>query len=146
LRLRCYYHLASNETVILEFEMGNPDSPFTAPNPALVPLADWLRVLTAYVGSAEPDLTNRQMALLMLVYLDPGPHTVRGMAAKLHVSKPVVTRILNTLSALGYVRRQKDPSDLRNIFVERTDGGRGFLEAFAAIVAKGQEHRTGRAA
>jgi hypothetical protein len=36
--------------------------------------------LIAYVRSGEPDLTNRQMALLMLVYLTPGPHTVRGLA------------------------------------------------------------------
>jgi DNA-binding MarR family transcriptional regulator len=119
--------------------------PDTAIEPGLAPLAEWLRVLTAYVGSGHPDLTNRQMALLMLVYLDPGPHTVRGMAAKLHVSKPVVTRILNTLSALGYVRRQRDASDLRNIFVERTEGGRAFLDAFVALVAKGPDHRTGRA-
>jgi DNA-binding MarR family transcriptional regulator len=126
--------------------MGNTDiPPVLATNPVLLPLADWMRILIAYVGSGEPDLTNRQMALLMLVYLDPGPHTVRGMAAKLRVSKPVVTRILNTLSALGYVRRQKDASDLRNIFVERTEGGRAFLEAFAALVAKGPDHRTGRA-
>lgn len=123
--------------------MGNPIS-FV--DPALVPLVGWMRVLIGYVGSGQPDLTNRQMALLMLVYLDPGPHTVRGMAGRLGVSKPVVTRILNTLSGLGYVRRQKDASDLRNIFVERTEGGRGFLESFATLVAKGPEHRTGRAA
>ena len=39
-----------------------------------------MRALIAYVRSGEPDLTNRQMALLMLVYLTPGPHTVRGLA------------------------------------------------------------------
>ena len=64
-------------------------------------LAGWMRALIAYVRSGEPDLTNRQMALLMLVYLTPGPHTVRGLAKVLGVSKPVVTRALNTLGALG---------------------------------------------
>ncbi len=39
-----------------------------------------MRALIAYVRSGVPDLTNRQMALLMLVYLTPGPHTVRGLA------------------------------------------------------------------
>ena len=43
-------------------------------------LSGWMRALIAYVRSGEPDLTNRQMALLMLVYLTPGPHTVRGLA------------------------------------------------------------------
>jgi DNA-binding MarR family transcriptional regulator len=122
--------------------MDNTSPPTEA---ALMPLGDWMRVLIGYMGSGAPDLTNRQMALLMLVYLDPGPHTVRGMAAKLHVSKPVVTRILNTLSSFDYVRRQKDTKDLRNIFVERTEDGRKFLNAFAALVAKGPDHRTGRA-
>jgi DNA-binding MarR family transcriptional regulator len=108
-------------------------------------LSSWMGTLIGYVQSARPDLTNRQMALLLVVYLTDGPHTVRGLASKLKVSKPVVTRALNTLGALGYLRRQKDESDLRNIFVERTEGGRVFLEAFAALVAKGPDHRTGRA-
>lgn len=92
--------------------------------------------LIGYVQSARPDLTNRQMALLMLVYLTDGPHTVRGLAARLKVSKPVVTRALNTLGALGYLRRQKDESDLRNIFVERTPAGHAFLEEFAGLVER----------
>lgn len=97
-------------------------------------LGDWMQTLIGYVQSARPDLTNRQMALLMLVYLSDGPHTVRGLAARLKVSKPVVTRALNTLGALGYLRRQKDESDLRNIFVERTAAGTAFLEEFAGLV------------
>ena len=74
------------------------------------------------------------MALLLLTYLDPGPHTVRGISARLQISKPVVTRILNALTALGFVRRKKDATDLRSIFVERTAAGRSFLEAFAGLV------------
>jgi DNA-binding MarR family transcriptional regulator len=91
-------------------------------------LTRWMRDLIAYVRSGEPDLTNRQMALLMLVYLTPGPHTVRGLARVLGVSKPVVTRALNTLGALGYLRRERDQDDRRNIFVVRTTNGADFLE------------------
>ncbi|MEP7129943.1 MAG: MarR family transcriptional regulator, partial [Sphingomicrobium sp.] len=36
-----------------------------------VSLTGWMKALIAYVRSGEPDLTNRQMALLMLVYLSP---------------------------------------------------------------------------
>ncbi|HEX6409903.1 MAG TPA: MarR family winged helix-turn-helix transcriptional regulator [Sphingomicrobium sp.] len=89
-----------------------------------------MRALIAYVRSGEPDLTNRQMALLMLVYLTPGPHTVRGLAKVLGVSKPVVTRALNTLGALGYLRRERDQDDRRNVFVVRTSNGADFLEGF----------------
>lgn len=94
------------------------------------PLSGWMRTLINYVRSGQPDLTNRQMALLMLIYLTPGPHTVRGIAATLGVSKPVVTRALNSLGSLGYLRRERDQDDRRNIFVVRTKDGTQFLENF----------------
>ena len=97
-------------------------------------LADWMRILIGYVQSENPDLTNRQMAVLMLVYLTDGPHTVRGLALELKVSKPVVTRALNTLGSLGYLRRRKDDADLRNVLVEPTLTGQAFLECFACLI------------
>ena len=103
-------------------------------------LASWMRALIGYVRSGEPDLTNRQMALLMLVYLTPGPHTVRGLAKALGVSKPVVTRALNTLGALGYLRRERDQDDRRNIFVVRTKDGADFLEGFKRNLRAGEDH------
>ena len=102
-------------------------------------LTGWMRTLIGYVRSGEPDLTNRQMALLMLVYLTPGPHTVRGLASVLGVSKPVVTRALNTLGSLGYLRRQRDQDDRRNIFVVRTEDGTEFLEGFKRTLRAGDE-------
>ena len=104
-------------------------------------LSSWMGTLIGYVQSARPDLTNRQMALLLVVYLIDGPHTVRGLAARLKVSKPVVTRALNTLGALGYLRRQKDESDLRNIFVERTPQGSAFLDEFEDLISKTEAKR-----
>jgi DNA-binding MarR family transcriptional regulator len=75
------------------------------------------------------------MALLMLVYLTPGPHTVRGLARTLGVSKPVVTRALNTLGTLGYLRRERDQDDRRNVFVVRTNSGAEFLDVFKQNLA-----------
>src|SRR3546814_10169899 len=92
-------------------------------------LAPWMSALVRYVQSNHPDLTNRQLALLLIVYLLPGPHTVRGLAARLHVSKPVITRALNSLSALGYLRRQRAESDLRTVLVEQTPAGNDFIKA-----------------
>jgi DNA-binding MarR family transcriptional regulator len=97
-------------------------------------LNGWMRTLVDYVRSGEPDLTNRQMALLLFVYLNPGPHTVRGLARVLNVSKPVVTRALNRLGSLGYLRRQRDDTDKRNIFVARTSEGAVFLEEFGQFI------------
>jgi DNA-binding MarR family transcriptional regulator len=102
-------------------------------------LTGWMQALIGYVKSGEPDLTNRQMALLMVVYLTPGPHTVRGLAGRLGVSKPVVTRALNTLGSLGYLRRERDQDDRRNIFVVRTKDGTQFLESFRRYLRDGEE-------
>ena len=75
------------------------------------------------------------MALMMTVYISSGPHTVRGLAETLHVSKPVITRALNKLSALGYLRRERDVADRRNIFITRTPKGAEFLDAFHLFIA-----------
>jgi DNA-binding MarR family transcriptional regulator len=89
-----------------------------------------MNALIGYVRSGQPDLTNRQMALMLLVYLTPGPHTVRGLASILGVSKPVITRALNTLGSLGYLRRVRDEADRRNVFVAKTTTGQEFLDGF----------------
>lgn len=69
------------------------------------------------------DLTQRQLAVLLTVYLEPPPHTVRGLAAKLSVTKPVVTRALDTMGRLGLVTRKRDATDRRNVLVQRTVAG-----------------------
>lgn len=104
-------------------------------------LRGWMETLINYVRSGQPDLTNRQMALMLLVYLTPGPHTVRGLAAHLNVSKPVVTRALNTLGALGYLRRIRDENDRRNVFVAKTKTGQEFLESFESNIRRGASDR-----
>ena|SRR4028118_2191572 len=101
--------------------------PAPVPNQALT---DWMSTLIKYVRSGQPDLTNRQMALMLLVYETPGPHTVRGLANILGVSKPVITRALNTLGSLGYLRRVRDETDRRNVFVAKTSTGQDFLDGF----------------
>ena len=101
-------------------------------------LKSWMNTLIRYVRSGQPDLTNRQMALILTVYLTPGPHTVRGLAQALAVSKPVITRALNTLGSLGYLRRVRDESDRRNVFVARTTTGQEFLEGFESNLERNE--------
>ena len=101
-------------------------------------LRSWMDTLISYVRSGQPDLTNRQMAMMMIVYLTPGPHTVRGLAQRLGVSKPVITRGLNTLGALGYLRRVRDDADRRNVFVAKTGTGQEFLERFERNLTTGE--------
>jgi DNA-binding MarR family transcriptional regulator len=94
----------------------------------------WRRVTLDHVRDDGPDLTMRQMAVLMTIYLDPPPHTVRGLAAALGVTKPVITRALDTMGALGLVSRHRDPADKRSVLVKRTVGGALFLERFGDLV------------
>lgn len=87
----------------------------------------WRRVTISSVRSDAPDLTARQMAVLMTVSLGQGPHTVRGLASALNVGKPAITRALDTLARLELLQRRRDPQDGRNVLVERTSRGADFL-------------------
>lgn len=97
-------------------------------------LALWRLALTETVRQDTPDLSARQMALLLTVYMTDPPHTVRGLAAQLCISKPAITRALDRLSQLGYVRRKIDQTDRRNVLVQRTVKGSVYLSEFAEIV------------
>ncbi len=73
------------------------------------------------------DLSARQLGVFLTCYLNDGAHTVRGLAQELNVSKPAITRALDRLSELDYVRRKVDPSDRRSVLVQRTVKGAAFL-------------------
>ncbi|MFC7291248.1 MarR family transcriptional regulator [Hirschia litorea] len=94
----------------------------------------WRDVLAQSVRSEAPDLSARQMAILLAVYLTPPPHTVRGLALNLNLGKPAVTRALDTLSGYNLLKRRKDPDDLRNVLVQRTVAGSVFLTEFGDAV------------
>ncbi|MBB5712047.1 MarR family transcriptional regulator [Sphingomonas xinjiangensis] len=59
------------------------------------------------------------MALLLLIDLDDGPHTIRGVVKTLKGTKPVITRALNRLSELRLAQRAPDPVDKRDVFCGR---------------------------
>ena len=94
----------------------------------------WRGALTDSVRSDGPDLTARQMAILLTVYIEEPPHTVRGLAAALKISKPAVTRALDAMGRLDFIRRKRDETDRRNILVQRTVKGAVFLNDFSDII------------
>jgi DNA-binding MarR family transcriptional regulator len=97
----------------------------------------WQQVLLAEVRDDAPDLTTRQMAILLTIYLDPPPHTIRALAARLGVTKPVITRALDTMGSLKLVSRHRDELDRRNVLVRRTVEGALYVERLGdAIIAK----------
>ena len=94
----------------------------------------WHQVALGQVKSGATDLTMRQMAILLHIYLVPPPHTVRGLAATLNVTKPVITRALDTMGEMGIVDRVRDDRDRRNVIIKRTLAGALFLEKFGDLV------------
>lgn len=96
----------------------------------------WHDALCETVRREGPDLSARQLAILLTVYLAPPPHTVRGLAADLNISKPAVTRALDAMSKLDLLRRKPDDADKRSILVIRTVKGSVFLSDFSEIVEK----------
>lgn len=96
----------------------------------------WRGAVVDSVRSDEPDLTARQMAVLLLVYTTDPPHTVRGLAERLRISKPAVTRALDRLARHEFVRRKIDERDRRNVLVQRTAQGSVFLSDFGDRVVR----------
>ena len=94
----------------------------------------WRTVLVETVRSAGPDLSSRQLAIVLTVYLTPPPHTVRGLASLLKISKPAVTRALDRLGMLGLARRRRDTADRRSVLVQRTLKGAAFLRDLRSIM------------
>ncbi|MCV0395023.1 MAG: MarR family transcriptional regulator [Rhizobiaceae bacterium] len=103
----------------------------------------WQQTSLAQVRHGGLDLTMRQAAILLTVYLDPPPHTVRGLAARLGVTKPVITRALDTMGAAKLVSRRRDETDRRNVLVKRTVEGALYVEQFGdTVIAAGRELAT----
>ena len=90
----------------------------------------------ALVRRDGPDLSARQMGVFLSVYLNPGPHTVRGLAQDLNVSKPAITRALDRLGELDLARRKVDTMDRRSVLVQRTLKGTVFLRDLRQTMAE----------
>jgi len=97
-------------------------------------LSLWHRVTLETVISKGPDLSARQLAILMTVYLENSSHTVRSLAERLNVTKAVISRALDTLTRHGFIARAPDPRDKRSVIVTRTSGGIFYLQRFADII------------
>src|SRR5450755_789877 len=99
-------------------------------------LAGMLRTaIVELVRRDGPDLTARQLGVFLTCYLETESQTVRGLAAKLNVSKPAITRALDRLSEFDLVRRKTDPLDRRSVLVQRTLAGAAFLRDLMKLLA-----------
>lgn len=89
----------------------------------------------AYGKAYKPILDSKGITYtqyIAIVALSEQDHqTVGGLGEKLFLESNTLTPILKKLEALGYVTRQRDPGDERQVVVSLTEAGRELrAEAF----------------
>ena len=94
----------------------------------------WRDVNLDLVRDDQPDLSARQTAIFLTIYLDLPPHTIRGLAKRLGVTKPVITRALDSMGKFGLVDRRRDDTDKRNVIIQRTVKGALAVEALGDLI------------
>jgi len=79
----------------------------------------------------ELGLTYTQYIAIVALWEQDG-QTVSGLGEKLFLESNTLTPILKKLETMGYLRRQRDPTDERQVLVSLTDSGRGLREKLGA--------------
>lgn len=83
-----------------------------------------------------PDLTARQLSIFLAIHMESGLHTVRGMATRLSIALPAVTRSIDRLELFDLAKRRRDPDDRRSVLVGRTMNCRALLASIKASLPK----------
>jgi len=106
-------------------------------NPASPRLSDFLcfaiySANLAYGRAYKPileelGLTYTQYIAIVALWENDN-QTVSGLGEKLFLESNTLTPILKKLEGMGYLRRQRDPTDERQVLVSLTDAGRRLRE------------------
>ncbi len=116
-----------------------------AVNEATENLVNVLReTIVSLVRQDGPDLSARQFGVFLTCYLEPDAQTVRGLAASLDVSKPVISRALDRLADFDLIKRKADPADRRSVLVQRTPVGNAYIKDIRAILRDATNGKTRR--
>jgi len=79
----------------------------------------------------ELGLTYTQYIAIVALW-EQDNQTVSSLGEKLFLESNTLTPILKKLEAMGYLRRQRDPADERQVLISLTDAGRGLREKLGA--------------
>jgi DNA-binding MarR family transcriptional regulator len=71
--------------------------------------------------------------ITIIALSEEGNQTVGGLGEKLFLESNTLTPILKKLEAMGYLERQRDPEDERQVRVSLTKDGRRLRERFQKI-------------
>ena len=114
-----------------------PSKPMSSNPPSNPKLADFLcfaiySANLAYGRAYKPildelGLTYTQYIAIVALW-EQDNQTVSSLGEKLFLESNTLTPILKKLETMGYLRRQRDPADERQVLVSLTDAGRGLRE------------------
>jgi DNA-binding MarR family transcriptional regulator len=86
-------------------------------------------VIGGMIGRAGvEEITPRALGVLIVTGTD---QTVRGLAERLRLDKPSISRAVDVLESRGLVRRLPDPEDGRSVLIRRTAAGAALIERIA---------------
>lgn len=91
-------------------------------------------VTSASLKCMSLDLSARQTVILLTVYLESGPHSIKSLSKLLSISKPAVCRAVDVLENARLIRRVPDRQDKRKILLLHTAKGSGYLHELAGII------------
>jgi DNA-binding MarR family transcriptional regulator len=89
-----------------------------------------LQVMTSLMAEVEPRIRALRLEMkefLLLSKLDEHPNPA-DLARALMTPKPSVTFLVKRMEALGYLRRELQPDDLRRFRLTLTPSGRSAME------------------
>ncbi|WIB67865.1 MarR family transcriptional regulator [Curtobacterium sp. MCBD17_035] len=90
-------------------------------------------VIGLYRPLLEPMGLTHPQYLVMLALWEDSPRSVRAIARELHLDSATLSPLLKRLEASGYVRRDRSPSDERQLQVSLTTAGRALRERARAV-------------
>ena len=79
----------------------------------------------------ELGLTYTQYIAIVALW-EQDNQSVSGLGEKLFLESNTLTPILKKLETMGYLRRQRDAADERQVLIRLTDAGRGLREKLGA--------------
>jgi DNA-binding MarR family transcriptional regulator len=86
------------------------------------------------VRQEAADLTARQLAVLLVCCLDEPPHTGTILMRVLSISKPAISRAVDTLEQMALLKRREDKRDRRVVLLSVTPSGRAFVAGLGAMM------------
>jgi len=94
----------------------------------------WCKILLRGMQEAEFDLSTRQTAILLSVYLGEEAQSVKTLSENLGFSKAAICRAVDVLCQYGLLKRRRDDADKRQVTLTKTIKGMVFLSDMADII------------